>query len=126
MMALPCGHSYQDIQVEQDMGWVGVFMQYSIYAALVLCALGLIASIALFIALEQRWQEGAERDVYEIMGRHLPQIRSSEDGLPVHPWEEMRNRIGERLRHPMFQSFSSRGNGAHCRRRFASRSLQCR
>lgn len=77
------------------MGWVGVIMQYAIYAALVLCAVGLVATIVLFIALEQRWQERAERDAREIMSRHVPRAPASDDGLPLHPWEEMRNRIGE-------------------------------
>ncbi|MBV8624557.1 MAG: hypothetical protein JO174_13835 [Herbaspirillum sp.] len=77
------------------MGWVGVIMQYAIYVALVLCALGLVATIVLFIVLEQRWQERAERDAREIMSRHAPRAQAREDGLPLHPWEEMRNRIGE-------------------------------
>jgi hypothetical protein len=77
------------------MGWIGIIMQYSIYAALVLCALGLVATIVLFIALEQRGQERAERDVRELMERPMPRVHASDDGLPMHPWEEMRNRIGE-------------------------------
>lgn len=77
------------------MGWIGIIMQYAIYGALVFCALGLVATIVLFIALEQRWQERAERDAREIMDRHILRVPASDDGLPLHPWEEMRNRIGE-------------------------------
>lgn len=81
----------------QQMGWFGAFMQYSIYAALVLCALGLVASIWWFIVLEQRWQARDERDALELAERRFEKAQAAraEDGLPQHPWEEIRNRIGE-------------------------------
>ncbi|WP_343653859.1 hypothetical protein [Herbaspirillum sp.] len=75
------------------MGCIDAIMQYSIYAALVLCMGGLVASIVLFIALERRWQEGGNGAVDDLPGRfHAPPWQAH---LPPHPWEELRNRIGE-------------------------------
>ena len=75
------------------MGWFDTIMQYVIYAALAVCSLGLVASIALFIALEHRWQDRVQQDV-EDLAQHLRQAHH-EASLPTHPWEELRNRIGE-------------------------------
>jgi hypothetical protein len=75
------------------MDWFDTIMQYVIYAALAVCSLGLVASIALFIALEHRWQDRVSQDVEEL-AQHLRQEHHEAD-LPPHPWEELRNRIGE-------------------------------
>ena len=75
------------------MGWFDAIMQYAIYAALVLCSFGLVAAIALFIALEHRWQDDVAHDVGDLSLR-WQQVRH-DDTLPPHPWEELRNRIGE-------------------------------
>lgn len=75
------------------MDWFDDIMQYAIYAALALCSLGLVAAIALFIALERRWQERVTQDVEDLAARL--QSGPRDDNLPIHPWEELRNRIGE-------------------------------
>ncbi len=75
------------------MDWIDAIMQYAIYAALALCMGGLVAAIVLFIALERRWQERVADDVEELAIR--VQSEHARDGLPQHPWEELRNRIGE-------------------------------
>ncbi|MBG7622184.1 hypothetical protein I5R65_22145 [Herbaspirillum sp. AP02] len=75
------------------MDWIDAIMQYAIYAALALCMGGLVAAIVLFIALERRWQERVAEDVEELAIR--VQSEHARDGLPLHPWEELRNRIGE-------------------------------
>ncbi len=75
------------------MDWFDTIMQYAIYAALAVCSLGLVAAIALFIALEHRWQDRVSQDVEDI-AEHLRQAHH-EANLPTHPWEELRTRIGE-------------------------------
>lgn len=75
------------------MGSFDNIMQYAIYAAMVLCSLGLVAGIALFIVLERRWQDDATRDAEDFSFQLRP-VRH-EDTLSTHPWEELRNRIAE-------------------------------
>ena len=75
------------------MGWFDTIMQYAIYAALAICSVGLVAAIALFIALEHRWQDRVLQDVEDLSARR--QSEHLDKDLPIHPWEELRNRIGE-------------------------------
>ncbi|AYR26642.1 hypothetical protein [Herbaspirillum rubrisubalbicans] len=75
------------------MDWFDILMPYAIYAALALCMVGLLASIVLFIALERRWQV-RDMEALEALAVHWVAPPRCDD-LPIHPWEELRNRIGE-------------------------------
>ncbi len=77
------------------MGVIDAIMQHAIYAALAVCMLGLMAAIGLFIAVERRWEMRRQRDALDFGARFFVPPSHHDDGLPPHPWEELRNRIGE-------------------------------
>lgn len=74
---------------------IEAIMQYAIYAALGVCMLGLLAAIGLFIAVERRWEQRRVQEAEHFSGRRTVALRRPDDGLSLHPWEELRNRIGE-------------------------------
>ena len=74
---------------------IEAIMPYAIYAALGVCMLGLLAAISLFIAVERRWEQRSLQEAEHFSTSHPVPLRRPDEGLSLHPWEELRNRIGE-------------------------------
>lgn len=74
---------------------IEAIMQYAIYAALGVCMLGLLAAIGLFIAVERRWELRRLREAENFSASGTVALRRPDEGLSLHPWEELCNRIGE-------------------------------
>lgn len=70
-------------------------MQYAIYLVLGLCVVCLLASIAVFVALERRWQIRAEHEAADVIarGRYKDPVR--EDSVSPLQWQEWRHRLEE-------------------------------
>lgn len=70
-------------------------MQYTIYVGLGLCLACLMASLAVHVVFERRWQRRIEQDAESVLARGRYKEAVREDSMSPRQWQELRLRVEE-------------------------------